>query len=65
MGSLLRVLDSCGLIQQFWKQQRGYFLADHVEKGEGNSIVLGGYLKGSCINANQLVHLTGFDDYQI
>ena len=24
-----------------------------------------GFLKGNCVHANQLVHVTGFDDYEI
>lgn len=27
--------------------------------------MVSGFLKGNCINSNQLVHITGFDDYQI
>ena len=65
IAGLLRVLDSCGLVGKGWKEQRGYLLADHVEKSPNNSLVVGGFVKGSCINANQLVHVTGFGDYQI
>jgi hypothetical protein len=63
-GPLLRVLDSCSLGRQSWKGQRGYLLGDQVEVVEGR-LAISGFLKGSCINANQLVHLTGFDDYAI
>ena len=28
-------------------------------------MVVSGFLKGNCINANQLVHVTGLDDFQI
>lgn len=28
-------------------------------------LALSGFLKGSCVNANQLAHLTNFDDYAI
>lgn len=61
---LLRVLDSCSLAVQAWKGQRGYLLADQVELIDGK-LALSGFLKGSCINANQLAHLTNFDDYAI
>lgn len=27
--------------------------------------MVSGFVKGSCINANQLVHITGLDDYNI
>lgn len=39
-------------------------LADQVEVLNGN-LAVSGFLKGNCVNANQLVHLTGFDDYAI
>jgi hypothetical protein len=28
-------------------------------------VSISGFLKGSCINPNQLVHVTGLDDFQI
>ncbi len=59
------MLDSCGLESQSWKKQRGYFLADQVELVGQNSISISGYLKGACVNANQIVHITGFEDYHI
>ena len=31
LGGLLRVLDSCSLVAQSWKGNRGYLLADQVE----------------------------------
>jgi hypothetical protein len=40
-------------------------LADHVELGLQGNLVVSGFLKGNCINSNQLVHVTGFEDYQI
>ena len=36
----------------------------HVQMETG-SITLKGFLKGNCIHANQLVHVTGFDDYEL
>lgn len=63
--SLIRTLDSTGLVLQPWKKDRGYLLADSVELDSQGKVVVSGYLKGNCINANQLVHITGFDDYQI
>lgn len=29
------------------------------------SLEVVGFLKGNCINANQLVHITGIDDFEI
>jgi hypothetical protein len=40
-------------------------LADQIETGQNGSIVVSGFLKGNCINANQIVHVTGFDDFHI
>ena len=64
ISTFLRVLDSCSLASQFWKAQRGYLLADEVAQ-DGDNVTLSGFLKGSCINSNQIAHLTGFDDYHI
>lgn len=30
---------------------------------ETGTITFKGFLKGNCVNSNQLVHITGFDDY--
>jgi hypothetical protein len=64
MSTLFRVLDSCSLVNQFWKSQRGYILADEITVDNG-SVSISGFLKGSCINSNQIAHLTAFDDYHI
>lgn len=50
---------------QPWKKDRGYLLADSVEVDSEGKVVVSGYLKGSCVNSNQVVHVTGFDDYNI
>ncbi len=63
-GKLVRTLDTVHVNPQPWKAQRGYMLVENLKR-ENNMIVLEGFLKGNCINANQLVHLTGFDDYEI
>ena len=63
--SLIRTLDSTGLVAQPCKKDRGYLLADSVDLDSTGRVVVAGFLKGSCINANQLVHVTGFDDYEI
>ena len=45
---------------------RGYMLADSLIYDQNNQMLeIKGFLKGSTLNANQLVHLTGFDDFQI
>jgi len=38
-------------------------LVENVRKSENGNIVLEGFLKGNCVNANQLVHITGLDDF--
>ena len=60
LSTLIRMLDSCGLVNQSWKSQRGYVLADQIQVINENTITLSGYLKGSCVNPNQIVHITGF-----
>lgn len=64
MATLLRVVDSCSLSNQHWKSQRGYLLADEVAVSN-NNVTISGFLKGSCINSNQIAHLTAFEDYHI
>jgi len=63
--TLLRVYDSCGLLQQHWRDNRGFILGDRVTANSNTSFTIGGFLKGNCINSNQVAHLTGFDDYLI
>ena len=65
ISSLLRTFDSCGLVQQAWKNERGFILGDNVEMDSEGKITVSGFVKGSCINPNQLVHVTGVDDFQI
>ncbi len=40
-------------------------LADQIEVNENGTVSVSGFLKGNCINANQLVHVAGIDDFQI
>lgn len=65
ISTLFRTLDSCGLVRQSWKEERGYLLADQVEVNEQGSVMVSGFLKGNCINSNQIVHVTGLDDFHI
>jgi hypothetical protein len=43
---------------------RGYLLSEKVVYENGIMIVEG-FLKGSAVNANQLVHITGMDDFEV
>lgn len=59
-------MDTTPVAPQPWKKERGYMLAENVTLEEDPSLVtFHGYLKGACIHANQLVHVTGFDDFEI
>lgn len=59
-------MDTTTPAEQPWKTQRGYMLVEDVttDPNLGN-LTFHGYLKGNCVHANQLVHITGFDDYEI
>ncbi|EAR91270.3 carboxy-terminal domain transketolase (macronuclear) [Tetrahymena thermophila SB210] len=64
--TLLRQLQARTLLPYDWKEQRGYMLADEVTVNPTNGVVeITGFLRGHCINANQLIHITGYDDYEI
>lgn len=65
ISTLFRTFDSCSLVSQVWKRERGYLLADQIEVDSKGAVVVSGFLKGNCINANQLVHVTGLDDFHI
>lgn len=59
-------MDTTPIKQLPWKKDRGYMLAQDVTlEQDPNLITFHGYLKGTCVNANQLVHVTGFDDFEI
>ncbi|EGR34439.1 ribosome biogenesis protein, putative [Ichthyophthirius multifiliis] len=63
---LLRTLQGTQLQNFEWKENRGYMLCDEVLVNTQNQVVeFTGFLRGSCINANQLLHVTGYDDFQI
>ena len=62
---LLRQMDTVSLSLQPWKSQRGYMLIENYTINSQNSVTFHGYLKGNCINANQLVHINGFEDYAL
>jgi hypothetical protein len=40
-------------------------LVENIVKTENGNIILQGFLKGNCVNANQLLHITGLDDFEI
>jgi len=40
-------------------------LVENIAKAENGNIILQGFLKGNCVNANQLLHITGLDDFEI
>lgn len=66
LNKLLRQIDTTTPEEQPWKKERGYMLIEDIttDATSGN-LTFHGFLKGNCVNANQLVHVTGFDDYEI
>lgn len=40
-------------------------MADQVETTQNGSVVISGFLKGNCISANQIAHLTGVEDFHV
>ena len=64
-NKLLRLMDAAHVDRQQWKTQRGCVLVDNIVQASEETLTVEGFLKGNCINPNQLVHITGFDDYQI
>lgn len=49
-----------------WRENRGYMLAESVTyHNMTQSLEVTGFLKGNCVHANQLVHLTGIDDFEV
>lgn len=40
-------------------------LIDNIVAESAELVTVEGYLKGNCVHSNQLLHLTGFDDYEI
>lgn len=63
LNKLIRTIDSINMKRQAWKNQRGYMMVENVKMAENGSLVLEGFLKGNCVNANQLIHITGIDDF--
>lgn len=47
-----------------WREGRAYILAESVEWSDGNLAVTG-FVRGSSLSANRLVHLPNFGDYQV
>lgn len=43
---------------------RGYLIADKIKFDPKTGLtIVEGFLKGSAVNASQLVHITGIDDF--
>lgn len=40
-------------------------IEDITEDPTSGNLTFHGYLKGNSVFANQLVHITGFDDYEV
>ena len=62
----LRVLQFLKMSNQPWRDERGYLLADsHQFNQQTGLFEVSGFLKGSCISANQIIHITGQGDFEI
>ncbi|KAJ3330847.1 hypothetical protein HDU76_004693 [Blyttiomyces sp. JEL0837] len=54
-----------------WRDKHSYLLADDVEfvpnpeDASVGSLKVGGFVRGTCLSANRLVHLQGFGNFQI
>jgi hypothetical protein len=65
-NKLIRQMDTIPLTEQLWKKNRGFVMVEDVTVDPvSNNMTFHGYLKGNNIHANQLVHICGFDDYEI
>lgn len=40
-------------------------MVDNVVLNQNQTVTFEGFLKGNCVHSNQLIHVTGFDDYEI
>lgn len=40
-------------------------MVENISKAENGNVTIQGFLKGNCVNANQLVHITGLDDFEV
>lgn len=59
-------MDTTTVAEQPWKNERGYLLVEDITTDEvSGNLTFHGFLKGNSVYANQLVHVAGFDDYEI
>ena len=64
--TLLRTLGSQKRKEVSFKDRRGHLFAERVEYSEETScLALTGFVRGATINANRLVHLPGWGDFQV
>lgn len=65
-GQVFRFLASARPHALRWREQRPYMLVERVAPVPGtNNVRVCGYLRGSAMSANQLVHITGIGDFQL
>jgi pre-rRNA-processing protein TSR1 len=59
-------ISAQGAEEMQWRELRSYLKADSTEVNEAGELLVSGWIRGSgCFNANQLVHVTGYGDYQL
>lgn len=64
--TLLRRLQNIPETKLPWRDMRGYMLVDKISyDNEKGLTFVEGFLKGNAVHANQLIHITGMDDYEI
>eukprot|EP01016_Furgasonia_blochmanni_P049610 TRINITY_DN754_c0_g2_i3.p1 TRINITY_DN754_c0_g2~~TRINITY_DN754_c0_g2_i3.p1 ORF type:complete len:859 (-),score=228.30 TRINITY_DN754_c0_g2_i3:1607-4183(-) len=63
----LRAVQSVNISDNLsWRAKRGYLLAEKLEVDtSANQLEITGYLKGTSISANQIIHITGYGDFQM
>jgi len=61
---MLHILGNCKRQRSLFKEARSIISTDRIEIVDG-SLALTGYVRNKTLSPNDLVHLIGFDDYQI
>ena len=68
LQNVMRALSQAAVASEEmkWREIRSYMLAESISHDENYQLQISGFLKGSGhLNPNQLVHITGYGDYQI
>jgi pre-rRNA-processing protein TSR1 len=64
--NLMRTFQEVSLVEMEWRDMRGYLLSEKIEVDPTNgAVAITGFLKGTVLNPNQLVHVTGYGDFAL